>query len=82
MKDFNTLIYDCALHRGKKPFLFLFLQAFSIEKILKCHVKDCFKINDKLMIKMMKKVNTLDYERKIKSTIWFMQFWNYFSTRR
>ena len=52
----------------KKPLLFLFLQAFSIEKILKCHVKDCFKINDKLMIKMLKKVNTLDYERKIKST--------------
>ena len=52
----------------KNPFLFLFLQAFSIEKILKCHVKDCFKINDKLMIKMLKKVNTLDYERKIKST--------------
>ena len=52
----------------KKLFLFLFLQAFSIEKILKCHVKDCFKINDKLMIKMLKKVNTLDYERKIKST--------------
>ena len=36
------------------------LQAFSTEEILKCHLKDCFKINGKQRIKMSKKVNTLN----------------------
>ena len=42
---------DHTLHRGKKCYRY-WLQAFSTEKILKCHVKGCFKINGKLMIKM------------------------------
>ena len=36
------------------------MQIFSAEKILKCHVKGCFKINGKQMIKMQKTVNMLD----------------------
>ena len=35
------------------------LHAFSIEEILKCHVKDYFKINGKQRIKVPKKVNML-----------------------
>ena len=45
------------------------LQAFSTEKTLKYHVKDCFKINKKKMIKIPKKVELVkfkNYERKIK----------------
>ena len=44
----------------KKCFSCYYLQDFSTKKILKCHVKDCFKINGKQMIKMHKKMNTLD----------------------
>ena len=42
---------------------------FSTEKIFKWHVEDCFKINDEQMIKMPKKMNTLDSKiiKKIKS---------------
>ena len=46
------------------------MQIFSIKKILKCHVKDCFEINGKQMIKMPKNdeyVRFKNYERKIKS---------------
>ena len=57
----------------KKYFSCYCLQDFSTKKILKCHVKDCFKINGKQMIKMHKKVNRFkSYDRKIKST--FMIF--------
>ena len=41
----------------------------STEKILKLHIKDCFKINRKERINMRKKgecVNFKNYERKIK----------------
>ena len=46
------------------------LQVFSKEEILKCHVKDCFKINGKERIRMPKKGEYLTFknnERKIKS---------------
>ena len=46
------------------------LQAFSSEEILKSHVKDCFKINGKLTIKMPKKgkyIKFKNFGRKIKS---------------
>ena len=47
-------MYDYTLHGGRKYFCCYCLQAFSTEKILQCHVKDCFKINGKQMIKMPK----------------------------
>ena len=60
INDFNTLIYDHSLHRGRKHFYRYCLQAFSTTEILKSHVNDYFKINGKQMRKMPKKVNMLD----------------------
>ena len=50
IKDFNTFMYDHTLHRGRKHFCWYCLQAFSLEEILKSHIKDCFKINGKQRI--------------------------------
>ena len=47
LKDFNTLIYNHTLHHGRKHFCHYCLQAFSTDKILRCYVTDCFKINGK-----------------------------------
>ena len=46
------------------------LHAFITEEILKRHIKDCFKINEKHTIKMPKKseyVKFKNFERKVKS---------------
>ena len=67
IKDFNTFLHDHTLHSGRKHFCCYCLQAFSTEKILKCHLKDCYKINGKQRIKMPKKdeyVRFKDYEKK------------------
>ena len=48
-------MYDHTLHRGRKHFCHYFLQAFSTEEILKCHIKGSFKINGKQNIIMPKK---------------------------
>ena len=53
-------MYDHTLHHGKKNLCHYCLQAFSTEEILKRHIKDCFKINDKQKIIMPKKVNMLN----------------------
>ena len=50
-------MYD---HRGRKHFCHYYLQAFSTEEILKCRIKDCFKINDKQRIIMPKKKSMLN----------------------
>ena len=55
IKDFNTFMCDHTLHRGRKYFCYYCLQALSAEEILKCHMKDYFKINSKQMIKIPKK---------------------------
>ena len=65
-------MYDHSLHRGRKHFCRYCLQAFSTEKILKSHIKDCFKINGKQTIKMLKKgeyVKFKNFERKLKSPL-------------
>ena len=70
IKDFNTFMYDHTLHRGRKHFFRYCLRAFSTQEILKSHIKDCFKINDKQKIAMLKKgefVKLKNYERKIES---------------
>ena len=36
------------------------LQAFRTADVLKCHIKNCFKINGKQSIKVPKNVNMLD----------------------
>ena len=59
-------MYNNTLQRGRK----YFCQAFSAEEILKCYVKDCFKMNGQQMIKMLKNdeyVRFKNYERNIKS---------------
>ena len=46
------------------------LQSFNIEEILKCHIKDCFKINGKQKIIMPKKgeyIKFKNYKRKVNS---------------
>ena len=40
---------------GRKHFYGCCLQAFSKQEIIKCHIKDCFKINGKQRIIMSKK---------------------------
>ena len=55
IKDFNTFMYDHTLHHGRKHFCCYCLQAFRTAEKLKCHIKDCFKINGKQTIKMPKK---------------------------
>ena len=70
IKDFNTFMYDRALHYGKQHFCRYCLQAFSTEEILICHIKDCFKTNEKqriIMTKIGEYVKFKNYERKIKS---------------
>ena len=64
------------IHWGRKYFCSFYLQTFSTEEILKCHIKDCFEINGKQRIKMLKKVNTLNsniMKGKQNHHLWFMQ---------
>ena len=53
-------MYGHILICGGKHFCHYFLKAFSTEEILKCHIKDCFKINGKQRIIMPKKVCMLE----------------------
>ena len=57
-------MYDHSLHHGRKLFCHYYLQAFSTEKILKSHIKDCFKINGKQRIKMHKKGEYIKFKEK------------------
>ena len=45
IKDFNTFMYDRTFHCGRKHFCRYCLQALRAAEKLKCHIKDCFKIN-------------------------------------
>ena len=40
-------MHDNTFYRERKHSCRFCLQAFSTEEILKCHIKDCFKINGK-----------------------------------
>ena len=53
-KNFNIFMYDHSLHCGIKQFCCC-LHAFITEEILKCIIKDCFKINGKQTIEMPRK---------------------------
>ena len=82
MQDFNKFMYDHTLHRERKNFCYC-LQVFSTEEILKCHIKDCFKVNGKQRIIMPKQdeyVKFKNYAREIKSP--FIIYADYFSARR
>ena len=70
-------MYDHKLYRGRKRFCHHCFQAFSSEEILKCHIKDCFKIDDKQRVKMPKNgehIRFKNYERKIKSFMIYEDF--------
>ena len=67
IKGFNTFMYDYTLHCGRKHFCRYSFQAFRRLDVLKCHIKNCFKINGKQRIKMPTKdeyVKFKSYERK------------------
>ena len=61
-------MYDHTLHCGRKHFCHYSLQVFSTEDLLKRHIKDCFKINDK-RIQMSKKIEYIKFkifDKKVK----------------
>ena len=60
---FLSKILIHSLHRGRKHFCRCCLHVFITEKFLKCHIKDCFKINGKQRIIMPKKVNMLNSKK-------------------
>ena len=63
-------MYNHTLHR--KYCCCYCLQPFSTEEVLKCHIKDCFKLNSKQNVIMPKKgeyVRLKNYKRKIKSSL-------------
>ena len=85
IKDFNTLMYYHNLHCGKKHFCCYCLKVFSIEEILKRHIKDCFKTNGKQNIIIPKQgefIKCKNYERKIKSPfLIYAEFESIFTAR-
>ena len=62
-------MYDHTLHHGKKCFCGFYLQAFSTEEILKCHIKDCFKFNVKQRIIMSRKGEYVKFKNYEKNKI-------------
>ena len=60
IKDFDKFMYDHTLHRGRNCFCHYYLKAFSTAEALKIHVNDCFKNNNKQIIKIPKKINMFD----------------------
>ena len=70
MKNFNRFMYNKTLHHGRKRFFRYCLKYFSSAEILQRHANYQFKMNDKQMIKMPKKCETVKFknrEKKIKS---------------
>ena len=57
-------MYDHTQYCGKKHCFCHCLQVFSIAKILKNHVNDCFKINGKEMIKISQKGEFVRLKKK------------------
>ena len=69
INDFNRFMHDHSLHRGREHFCRYCLHAFITDKILKRHIKNCFKVNVKQMIKMPKKgeyIKFKNFEIKIR----------------
>ena len=60
IKDLNTFMYKYTLNCGREQIWSYCLKTFKTAETLKCHIKDCFKINGLERIKMPQKVNTLD----------------------
>ena len=65
-------MYDQKTYRGRNHFCSYYLKGFSTEKVLKRHVKDCFKINVNPIIVMSKKGENFKFKKhkwKIKSPV-------------
>ena len=65
-------MYNDTLHHRKTHFCCYCLQAFSTEEILKCHIKECYKMNDQQKIIMSQNdeyVKFKNYGRRIMSFI-------------
>ena len=80
-------MYDHSLHHWRKHSCCYCLQAFSTEEILKCYIKDYFKINGKQRIAMSEKgeyVKFKNYERMIIIYTGYnlCRFWKYFSATK
>ena len=68
INNFARFMYDHSLHRGKMDFCHYCLHVFITKGILKCHIRDCSKINGNQAIKMPKKYESVklkSFERKI-----------------
>ena len=63
-------MYDHSLHRGRKHFCCYCLHAFITEEILKCHIKNCLKLNGKQKIKIPKKGDHLYNHHKSVHDLW------------
>ena len=66
----------CSYFRSCRKTVFCW-HAFSTEKILKLHIKDCFKINGKQRIIMSEKYEYVKFKNmkeKQSHHLWFMQF--------
>ena len=60
-KDFNSIMYDHSLHRGRKHFCCYCFHGFITEKNWKHHIKDCFlKLIVNKWLRCLKKVNMLN----------------------
>ena len=74
IKDLNTFKYNQTVHHDRKYFCNYWLQSFTNVEVLKRYVNDCFKINGRQRIKMVKEVKLLNWKakRKEKGHSWFM----------
>ena len=60
IKDFHAFVYNHTLHCSKTHFCRYCLQGFRTEEILKRHIKDCFKVNVRQKIIILKMVDVLN----------------------
>ena len=86
IKDFNTFMYNRSLHRGKKYFCGYCLETFSTEEIVKSDVNDCFKINGKQLIQMLKEGEYIKLKNNCKKNKIIIsdlcKFWKHFDAKR
>ena len=74
-------MYGHTLHRPRNNFFRYCLEAFRIAESLKCHIKDCFDINDKQRINMPAKgeyARFKNYKTNIELPFMSMQILNVF----
>ena len=60
IKDFSTFMYNQTLHQDRKVSCCYCIQFFSTTQRLERQFNNCFEINDKQMIKMIKKGEPLN----------------------